>query len=583
MSNFILNDPNINSQSLTPKQIELSYLLTGNPNRRVILFRPDLIPICKQSPWAVLIFDQLYYYLEWKAETTKKPITEIEIYKFIKPCPHPKYKKGDSFIEELQITEKKFRTELNKIGFKTNYKTTKQEIKKSKALILYRKDRNNVTWYKLNPFILSNIKFDNTINQTPSSPKRQKKVKIDSKKSVSGNNKNIKKHNSDFSVSGSDETDALYNNIEYFSKKTFLKKNKKRSFLRLVKQGSKKINNSDGGGATISGVPPDSSCSKELIEQEVQTKQDSCNTLKDLILEPKPKINEENIKEHKTNVSLNLPKRLPKIKLPKKDPKLENLKQFNFSKPVYTILAHWYEMGGKIPQRIYNRKSADHIANLIEELLIPGLNSSYVKVLEEKDFALRIKKWTVSEIIQCIDHHVKVMKKETKSFLEFLLMNHNPKLPAYSPFINAFNHLPEQMNYPAQYLKYKFKLNYPDVFIYDAVFINVGKQLDEIHQKYEVVNEVGPWISPPVLFYDYIVDLANEKGKDVLQYMSSKKTIEQFMKYKKYSFELRKKDNPRKKEIQDEYEYYLRTEKAHPNFAKGLTKIRFDYLKELCE
>lgn len=317
--------------------------------------------------------------------------------------------------------------------------------------------------------------------------------------------------------------------------------------------------------------------SNESVDQEVLVKEKT-KKKKTLV---KPKVNGKNTKKHKSNVSLNLPKKLPKIK---EDIKIKNLKTFNFPEPVFKVLAHWYKKGGIIPQDSNRRKSADRIALAIEELLMSGLNTSYVKVLKENEFKLKTKKWTVDEIIQCIDYHVDEMKKDIWAFPEFLLMNHNPKVAAYSPLIIAYNKLPEKINPSAQYLRYRFDKEYPEIFIYDTVLINVGKQLEEIHQKYEIVNENGAFLSPDYLFYNFIVDLANEKGKDILQYMSSKKTIQQFMEYKKHSFALRTKDNPREKELKEEYNYFIRLKKNKPNKKlEGFNKIRFKYLRELFE
>lgn len=481
MSNFILDDPNIDTTNLSPEQIDFSYLITGNPKKRTIIFRPELLSICKGSVWAVLLFDQLYYYLERKAEKENKPITSVEIFKFLSPCNHPLYKKGDSFCEELQITERKFRTAIQKIGFKYNWKTTEQEIKQSKSLILYKKDKNNVTRYKLNPFILSN---HNSKKNSSKFSNLQNVGSRDCKKSIRYNRDYITE-NTSFN-SSSEESKGLNNN------------------KLVAKQLNKKKRISDQGTLRVEAAASN--------------------------LQRKGKLNGKDSLVKKKIKSL--PK-LKKIIVPDNP-----LHKFGFPLEVFEILNHWKSLGGKIPKDPNRRKIANQISHQIQELLLPG-NNPYTPVLNDKELnQFRTKKWTVQEIKDTITYYAKKLHKpiEQITFLQFILFRNYQKKEQkdYSPLVMTFQQLPQQLSFLAKKIKDDFTSHFPEIHFYDKSFINIANFLENKLIEYKSIQTYGN-ISFDIdqindLFYHYMYEKVKPKGEyEELKYMSKEQNLKEFI------------------------------------------------------
>ena len=98
-------------------------------------------PVIKQelgSHNAALLFDRLEYWFSKKKN---------QFFKFIKPCDHPLYKRGDSWEEETGFSEKVFRRAFDKIGIR--YKS-KSEFDKAKdkfqgKFFAYYQDRQTKT------------------------------------------------------------------------------------------------------------------------------------------------------------------------------------------------------------------------------------------------------------------------------------------------------------------------------------------------------------------------------------------------------------------------------------------------------
>lgn len=68
------------------------------------------------SVTSAILYRQLLY---WFKKMEYKPF-----YKFLKPCEHGAYKTGESWTEELSMTETEFRTAFSKIG--VAYKSKKE-------------------------------------------------------------------------------------------------------------------------------------------------------------------------------------------------------------------------------------------------------------------------------------------------------------------------------------------------------------------------------------------------------------------------------------------------------------------------
>lgn len=86
------------------------------------LFSRDFIPYYPKlsskfgSVTSAILFAKLEHLF---AENSNEPF-----HKFLKPCEHKEYEKGESWIEELGMTETEFRTAFSKIG--VAYKSKKE-------------------------------------------------------------------------------------------------------------------------------------------------------------------------------------------------------------------------------------------------------------------------------------------------------------------------------------------------------------------------------------------------------------------------------------------------------------------------
>lgn len=110
----------------------------------IIAYRPELREITKSVTGNILL-NQIIY---WWGKNNRQ-----EFYKFKEPCKNKKYKKGDSWTEELGFSVKEFNNAIKKIGFKLG--KTKNDIDEKNAIIIYRRDANGLTWYSVNWDILT--------------------------------------------------------------------------------------------------------------------------------------------------------------------------------------------------------------------------------------------------------------------------------------------------------------------------------------------------------------------------------------------------------------------------------------------
>ena len=87
---------------------------------------------------AALLFDRLEFWFSKKKN---------QFYKFIKPCDHPLYKRGDSWQEEIGISEQVFRRTFDKIGVRYKSKTQfdKAKDKFQGKFFAYYQDRQTKT------------------------------------------------------------------------------------------------------------------------------------------------------------------------------------------------------------------------------------------------------------------------------------------------------------------------------------------------------------------------------------------------------------------------------------------------------
>ena len=113
-------------------------------DKSLISYRPKL----NQTTHSVLSTILLQQILHWWRITHKQ-----KFYKFFAPCTHEKYKKGDSWSEELGFTKCEFTAAIKNIGFKLG--KTANKIKKEDAFVIYYRDNTGLTWYDINSDLLS--------------------------------------------------------------------------------------------------------------------------------------------------------------------------------------------------------------------------------------------------------------------------------------------------------------------------------------------------------------------------------------------------------------------------------------------
>lgn len=166
-----------------------NYLKSIATQRNTIPYRKELNQITGGIIGSILLQQMMYWY-----EINE----EKEFYKFIKPCKHPLYQSGDSWTEELGLSEKQ-------------YNTARKQLEKEE-LVSHRTDHNRVTWYKINEEKLNekmneinwknNKKKDNKVKmiienkvqiERPAQSKSESKLKISQEKYNRNNKKRIER------------------------------------------------------------------------------------------------------------------------------------------------------------------------------------------------------------------------------------------------------------------------------------------------------------------------------------------------------------------------------------------------------
>lgn len=106
-------------------------------DKRMISYRPRLNSHTGSVTATIMLCQAMY----WATHFCNP------FWKFMQPCDHAQYKKGDSWMEELGFTRTEMETALKRLGQKIQRKTT--EIDKE-AYIWYWTDMSRLTWYQIN-------------------------------------------------------------------------------------------------------------------------------------------------------------------------------------------------------------------------------------------------------------------------------------------------------------------------------------------------------------------------------------------------------------------------------------------------
>ncbi len=119
--------------SSTPSRLTLM----GLDDRKIIGYRPKLNAEIGSVLSTIVVCQAMYW-----AQHFGNPF-----YKFIEPCNHGQYRKGDSWIEELGFTRHEFLFAIKRVAQKVSKKAC--DIDRS-AFIWYWTDMSRVTWYQVN-------------------------------------------------------------------------------------------------------------------------------------------------------------------------------------------------------------------------------------------------------------------------------------------------------------------------------------------------------------------------------------------------------------------------------------------------
>ena len=118
-----------------------------------ILYIPELLPLCGNSPATVICFTQL----EYRSSGTKG-----DFYKFLSPCNHKAYRSGDSWTEELGFSEKVFRRSFDLIGKRYKSSSELQQVIEAggdpfagKLYLSYIDNISRLTYYRRNKKLIN--------------------------------------------------------------------------------------------------------------------------------------------------------------------------------------------------------------------------------------------------------------------------------------------------------------------------------------------------------------------------------------------------------------------------------------------
>ncbi|MCK8827131.1 DnaD domain protein [Natroniella acetigena] len=111
--------------------------------KKSLVYKPALNEITS-SVLSSILLQQIMY---WAEKSDNK------FFKFMSPCKHEKYKKGDSWQEELGFSKYELRTAFKNIAFKLG--KSKNKIKKKDAFVIYYTDSKRLTWYSINWNVLN--------------------------------------------------------------------------------------------------------------------------------------------------------------------------------------------------------------------------------------------------------------------------------------------------------------------------------------------------------------------------------------------------------------------------------------------
>jgi len=182
------------------------------------------------------------------------------------------------------------------------------------------------------------------------------------------------------------------------------------------------------------------------------------------------------------------------------------------SKETIEILEAWFFADGKIHINLES-KGLRKIDDMLEGLLGNGLNP-YYKLVDDQ--ALKMKKWTVQEIIACIEYYTKVLKKDISKmyFHDFVMVlsgsfRNNANIKDKSILADVFPKLNEQPTRESELLKKTFLNGTP---VPDTIFIRAANKIKVISNWYEVIDRSNENVLK--VFVDYVRYKKNDRTFD---------------------------------------------------------------------
>jgi hypothetical protein len=122
----------------------------ATPPVRVIAVTADHLDLAGDARAALFLAQALFW---WYAVGRRK------YYKFNAPCEHPRYRKGDSWAEELRFTRTTLATARRRVAVRVRMSSEHdiQSAFAAGALIVYGTDEHHLTWYMVNEAALAQV------------------------------------------------------------------------------------------------------------------------------------------------------------------------------------------------------------------------------------------------------------------------------------------------------------------------------------------------------------------------------------------------------------------------------------------
>lgn len=210
---------------------------------------------------------------------------------------------------------------------------------------------------------------------------------------------------------------------------------------------------------------------------------------------------------------------------------------FGYTPEALKIVTYWQTCGGKTHFLKTSGNGIDKIKNIIEELLMPGLNTCYLQHARSQE--IKMKQWTIEEIKSSINFYANIQNKpiDKMYFSQFVEMvyhgNVSRNFRNHSPLLDSFRNLPDEATEKWQaLLRKKFNKLFPSIEINSTVLLNTARYLVEQDKEFVVVDSGVLGNHMVNLYVSYMRRIVTAKGDyESLKYMSGQKNLDDFVTY----------------------------------------------------